>query len=244
MCGIVEAQRWSQVKAVEYWSGRGQFLGHYQGQGMWSGRCSHYPLTSRSIPGAHTAHRHQPQRHHLRSSVAPAKAYSLHSRLNSRVPFLQDASHHRGIALQWAAFVVNEQTSIRHGKQRQHHRPNKARLWCRLSRSRTTSDSDLKLLSLLRASKEKGYHWGKEHNLVLIIRRAITIYCLYNPLNTGASIHHSYIMITVTRTVSFSIREQHLSFPETPQFSEKGTWVSCSSCRAQCCFVFVNLLRT
>lgn len=108
--GLVEDSSWAIIEAT------GCGLGD---------ACSHYPLTSRSIPGAHTAHRHQPQRHHLRSSVSPAKAYSLHSRLNSRVPFLQDASRRRGIGLQWAAFVVSEQTCIRHGKQGQGHRPNK-----------------------------------------------------------------------------------------------------------------------
>ena len=59
-----------------------------------------YPPTSRSTQEGRTAHRHQPQRHHLKSSVSLVKAYLLRNRLNSHVPFLQDANHHHEIDLQ------------------------------------------------------------------------------------------------------------------------------------------------
>lgn len=72
-----------------------------QGYGM---RDIWYPLTSQNTPEVHTAHRHQPQRHHLKSLVSLVKAYWLHNRLNSHVPFLQDANHHHEIDLQWVAF--------------------------------------------------------------------------------------------------------------------------------------------
>ena len=80
-----------------------------------------YPLTSRSTPEVRTAHRHQPQRRHLKSSVSLVKAYWLHNRLNSHVPFLQDADHHRETDLQWAAFG-RSQTKRVCTRQRRHHR--------------------------------------------------------------------------------------------------------------------------
>lgn len=93
----------------------GEYVGTSQGQ-AWScdlrgKRCGRRdmwePLTSRSIPEARTARRHQPQRHRLKSLVSPVKAYWLHSQLNSHVPFLQDANHRLEIGLQWAAFETS-----------------------------------------------------------------------------------------------------------------------------------------
>ena len=81
-----------------------------------------YPLTSQSTPEVRTAHRHQPQRRHLKSLVSLVKAYWLHNRLNSHVPFLQDANHHRETDLQWAAFGRSQTNVFVLNKQRQHHR--------------------------------------------------------------------------------------------------------------------------
>lgn len=99
------------------WIGKaGDYVGTMQGETLscdlrgegCGARDMWYPLTSRSTPEVRTAHRHQPQRRHLKSLVSLVKAYWLHSRLNSHVPFLQDANHHREIDLQWAAFGTSQ----------------------------------------------------------------------------------------------------------------------------------------